>query len=156
MSAVRMNDRMDVDFEVAVILLQMASGLPWKEFMKKFSKVNNNCLTNNNTTLWSHKPKATKKRKLEDPKELTTPVRKSARKVKYTNFAQKLTENKQPKKSGKISWRKVIAKKSLLKKATQKQRRECKAMEQFRSNIGILSDVDLFKHYFSNRFCKSN
>lgn len=68
MRPVRMSDRLNVDFEVAYILLHMASGLPWDEFVNQYNQDNEEALAA--LSLADHKPTTNTANKLNDSSEI--------------------------------------------------------------------------------------
>lgn len=68
MRPVRMSDRLNVDFEVAYILLHMASGLPWNDFVNQYNQDNEEAFAA--LSLADDKPTANAANKLIDSSEI--------------------------------------------------------------------------------------
>lgn len=148
------NARLDEEFEVAIILLQMASGLQWEPFLHKVYKENKAILDSANVTLPANKP-MTNKRKFEEIDKSNEPKRKSIRPKKYLNYAQQMIEKQNPKKKGKVSWRKVVLQSKQQKKKLPIRPYEIRKVKGLRTKVNKLSNIDRFRREFLKRFSLS-
>lgn len=142
MHPVKISERMAVDLEVALILLHMSSGLPWKEFLKQYYQRNNDSeqlhqRTNDN----EQKPMT----------EINSP-RKSARPKKLSNYMQKTKSNKDvpivhQKQNG------AIAKKAAMG-GLSTRKRENAALERLRAQLICLPSRSLMQEQFVQKFIR--
>lgn len=164
MSPVKMTERMDVDFEVALILLHMSSGLMWSEFIKLFGqrhpdilqrikagKINNALKSNSvastsgvQSTPNNSKPSGTGlAKRAPRPRKLVT------LKINNTAKPKKAADNKVKSKAvanNPIAKRKMIAK---------RPKREAAIIEKLRLHFMSLPSRGFFKQEFLQKFVQN-